>query len=85
MTCFSYNDYGSYQVNRGILELIEPKKDELIDLPLEIEKDDFDKTIELIKIVYKNIRDLDFPDTSGYNSNLKGIIAFENDLIHGKI
>ncbi len=79
-------DFGDkYEVNRGMLEFVEPKNEELIDLPLEIKTEDVVRLTELIKIVYKKIRDLDFPDTSEYKQNLSGIIAFEDDLLDGKI
>jgi DNA helicase-2/ATP-dependent DNA helicase PcrA len=79
-------DYGSkYQVHRGMLEFVEPKNDELIDLNLEIAVEDVTRTTELIKIVYQKIRDLDFPDTSSYKQNLKGIVDFEDDLLDGSI
>jgi hypothetical protein len=79
-------DYGSkYQVNRGVLEFVEPKNDKLIDLPLEITVEDVTRITELIKIVYQKIRDLDFPDTSSYKQNLKGVEDFEDDLLNGSI
>jgi len=74
-----------YQVNRGILEFVEPKNGELIELPLNITGEDAIRISEIVKIVYKKIRELDFPDTSEYSKNLKGIIAFEDDMLDGKI
>lgn len=76
---------GTYRVNRGVLEFVEPKGGELIDLEAEITKEEVARTEELIKIVCRKIRDLDFPDTSGYKENLSGAVAFENDLLDGKI
>lgn len=76
---------GKYEVNRGVLEFVEPKNGELVDLPLNISADEVARTSELIKIVYQKIRNLDFPDSTEYSKNLKGIIAFEDDLLDGKI
>jgi len=79
-------DFGdNYRVNRGVLEFVEPKGEELIDLRAEITKEEVARTEELIKIVYGKICALDFPDTSGYKDNLNGIIAFEDDLLDGKV
>jgi len=57
----------------------------LIDLLFEITDDDVARTTELIKIVYKKIRDLDFPDTAKYKENVEGIIEFEDDLLDGNV
>jgi DNA helicase-2/ATP-dependent DNA helicase PcrA len=46
------------------------------------EIDDFKK---LLIAVYTKIVNLDFPDISQYEQNVEGIIAFEKDLIAGKI
>ena len=35
----------------------------------------------LISAVYAKIKALDFPDVSQYSQDLKGIIAFEDDLL----
>ncbi len=79
-------DFGdAYSVNRGVLEFVEPKGEELIDLEAEITKEEVSRTEELIKIVYNKICALDFPDTVGYKDNLSGIIAFEDDLLDGKL
>jgi hypothetical protein len=76
---------GTYQVNRGVLEFVEPKGEELIDLETEITGEDVARTEELVKIVYRKIRDLDFPDTSVYKDTLSGTVAFEEDLLAGKV
>lgn len=79
-------DFGdAYSVKRGVLEFVEPKGGELIDLEAEILKEEVARTEELIKIVNSKICALDFPDTSSYKDNLNGIIAFENDLLDGKV
>ena len=79
-------DYGGkYRVNRGVLEFIEPEKGELFDLPAEIEKEEFERTVHLASIVFDKIRDLDFPDVSRYGKDLSGILNFEDDLLEGKM
>jgi DNA helicase-2/ATP-dependent DNA helicase PcrA len=74
-----------YKVNSGVLEFIEPQKGKVIDLTEEITADSFSRTSALIEKVYKKILNLDFPDVSVYSKDLKGILAFENDLLEGKV
>ena len=79
-------DFGDkYQVRRGVLEFIESDKGNLIDLPLEISADDVIRTTELTQLVYRKIRNLDFPDTTKYKESLDGIIEFEDDLLEGRV
>ncbi len=79
-------DFGdTYMVNRGVLEFVEPKGEELIDLEAEIANEEVVRTEELINIVYNKIRALEFPNTGSYKNNLSGIIAFEDDLLDGKL
>ncbi len=75
------------EVDRGVLEFVEPKKSngKIIDLELRLDKEKTDKLKKLIEIVYKKIMNLDFPNTNNYSQDLKGIQQFENDLIEGKI
>ncbi|TSC52415.1 MAG: DNA-dependent ATPase I and helicase II [Parcubacteria group bacterium LiPW_41] len=48
-------------------------------------KEEEERLLRLIDAVYKKITSLDFPDISKYEKNIKGIIAFEDDLIYGRI
>jgi DNA helicase-2/ATP-dependent DNA helicase PcrA len=75
------------EVNRGILEFVEPKKtnNKMIELELELDKEKTEKLKKLIEIVYKKIMNLDFPDVNKYSKDLKGIQKFEEDLIGGNI
>ncbi|MDD4804467.1 MAG: ATP-dependent DNA helicase [Candidatus Pacebacteria bacterium] len=75
------------EVDRGVLEFVEPKKSngQIIDLELRLDKEKTDKLKKLIEIIYKKIINLDFPNTNDYSQDLKGIQQFENDLIEGKI
>lgn len=76
---------GKFTVNRGILEFLEPRNGRIIDLALDIESGDVIKLKKLIGIVYKKIKDLDFPDIEKYSKDMNGMQEFEEDLISGKI
>ncbi len=79
-------DYKSkYVVNRGVLEFMEPKNRQIIDLSMDIDEADAARLRKLIEIVYKKIKDLDFPNIGSYSKDIKGIVQFEEDLINGKI
>lgn len=78
-------NFGTYKVNTGVLEFLEPVKGELFELPLNLEKDDVLKVSKLAEIVYRKIVSLDFPDTSKYSKDLLGVLNFEDDLLSGKI
>ncbi|HWT40167.1 MAG TPA: ATP-dependent DNA helicase [Dongiaceae bacterium] len=76
--------YSRYQVTKGHLAFIEPTPaGESIVLPLELDGSDDTRTRQLIEAVWKHIIALELPDTSAYSSDLKGILAFEQDLIDG--
>ena len=75
-------EYGQkYQVNDGSLEFIEPKNGRFLDLPLEIGREDTERLSGLIEVVYSKIKNLDFPDVSGYSKDTRGIKEFEEDLL----
>ncbi len=74
-------EFKNYKVNQGVLEFLEPYKDALIDLPLDIEKEDVLRLAKLIQIVYQKVINLDFPDVTKYSPTLDGCIEFENDLL----
>lgn len=75
-----------HHVNRGVLEFLEPTEDEEISvLDHTITREEIERLQKLILAVWRKITDLDWPDTSPYEPNLRGQIAFENDLIEGKI
>lgn len=79
-------DYGGkYTVNRGVLEFVEHANGELIDLPLDIDREEYERTLKLASIVYNKIRNLDFRDVGGYSRDLKGVLKFEDDLLEGKV
>lgn len=82
-----------YKVNRGVLEFVEPRKvaspprgrPQIIDLELEIKQEDVEHLSQLIQVVYKKIKNLEFPDVSKYSSDAKGAKEFEDDLIQGNV
>ncbi len=69
------------------LEFVESiiNNDEPVTLFYEPSTDEVERVKKLIQSVYKKIVDLDFPDISTYEQNIKGVIQFEDDLIEGKI
>ena len=78
-------EFSKFKVSRGILEFLDPYKDTLIDLILDIEDEDTARVAKLSEIVFAKIMKLDFPDTTKYSPNLAGCIEFEDDLLSGKI
>jgi hypothetical protein len=79
-------DYSHYSVKQGILEFVTPNENQkIVQLPYDITGDDVERTRELIHIVGQKIRSFDFVDVSHYEPNLNGIIAFEDDLLAGRI
>ena len=55
---------------------------QIIELELDINDGEVERTKKLISVVFKKIINLDFPDTDNYEKSYKGIIAFEDDLIN---
>ena len=77
---------GKQVVNRGIIEFINPNEDnKYVELSYEYEESELKRLTKLINVVWSKIISLDFPDTTNYPTNLKGIKSFEEDLLNGKI
>jgi len=77
---------GSYKVNKGVLEFLEPKnKKEIIDLDLVIREEDVERIKKLIVAVYQKINKFSFPNIEKYGNDIKGIKKFEEDLLKEKI
>ncbi len=75
---------GSYRMERGVLDYLEPLKDgRFVELALPITDADVERLTRLIAAVYKKIMALDFPDISKYPKTMDGITAFEEDLLLG--
>jgi DNA helicase-2/ATP-dependent DNA helicase PcrA len=72
---------GAYAVNRGVIQFVEPVRGAIGDLELTIELPEVERLQALIAAVYKKIQALDFPDVSSYSKDIRGIRAFEEDLL----
>lgn len=73
------------EVDTGVIEFVEPDDGEVKTLEKEITQKESDDLKELIAVVYEHIMNLNFPDTSDYSEDAKGIKAFEQDLLEGNI
>lgn len=82
-------NYKNYEVKKGSFVFVEPHyKDgvpEIIEQEYSPEDVDIERSKKLIGVVYKKIKDLDFPDVSKYPKSMKGIEMFEDDLLEGRI
>jgi DNA helicase-2/ATP-dependent DNA helicase PcrA len=75
-------DFRSHSVTSGVLQFIEPTSvGNIIELEAAFSSDELEDFARLINAVWKRIITLDLPDISGYDSSLKGILAFEHDLV----
>ena len=64
------------------VESADKNYDEIIRLKItDFDKEYMERLKKLIEAISKKINDADFPDISSYSKNLKGITAFEDDLI----
>jgi DNA helicase-2/ATP-dependent DNA helicase PcrA len=80
-------DFGKdYQVEKGVLEFVEPAPNgDIVQLEIAYENDELEQFKALLKAVWQHIQDFNLPDTSGYEPAYKGMRAFEQDLLDGKI
>lgn len=76
---------GTYSVERGFIEFVEPYRGHVVVLPMDIEEAEVKRLEALIGIVHTKIQSLDFPDIGRYPKDVRGITAFENDLLDGTI
>jgi DNA helicase-2/ATP-dependent DNA helicase PcrA len=76
------HSYKGYDVEEGRLVFVEPDDTGTInELALSYTHEDLTRTKNLIQAVWQRIKTLDFPDTSHFSADLKGIIEFEDWLI----
>ncbi len=78
---------GKLVVKSGALEFVEPDENGKLAANLELSFDDAElaRLSRLIMAVWQHIATLNFPDTTNYSRNLKGVLAFEEDLLNGKV
>lgn len=75
-------DYAKYDFSGGVLQFVEPSTTGAIcQLDAQFTPEELADFSRLVNAVWQSIMALDLPDTSAYSSNLKGIQAFEHDLI----
>jgi DNA helicase-2/ATP-dependent DNA helicase PcrA len=74
-----------YIVNQGALEFIEADENGAIVPPLKahFSQNELARFEQLIRSVWQHIQSLNFPDTSKYSRDFRGVQAFEQDLIDG--
>lgn len=78
--------YGNYQVESGSLEFVEPLDNgDIVIHELNFEKDEVERFTKLIQAIWQHIQDYNLPDVSHYEQNYKGVVAFEQDLIDGRV
>jgi DNA helicase-2/ATP-dependent DNA helicase PcrA len=79
-------DYRGHTVDQGILQFVQPTSaGEIVTLTTSFADADLEQFKKLIQAVWTRIIDLDLPDTSTYDQSIKGILAFEQDLIDNTI
>lgn len=80
-------DWHSYEVLSSGLEFVEPTDDgQVASLAIEeVDQEDLDRFTRLLCKVWDKIKSADFPDTSHYPEDHKGVLQFEQDLLDGAI
>lgn len=79
-------DYGKYTVKQAVLQFVEATpQNEIVGLEAQFSRDDLDQFSQLVEIIWEHIQNFDLPDTSAYSPDLKGMLAFEEDLLDKKI
>ena len=75
-------DYHNYTVDHGMMEFVEPTASgEILSLDIDYSTDELERFKKLINAVWLHITQFNLPDISNYVESLKGILAFEQDLI----
>ena len=82
LLCESSRDYSKYTFDGGILQFVEPDASGSIHALREsFTSDELDHFRKLIQAVWHCVTTLELPDTSEFEPNYKGILAFEEYLI----
>jgi DNA helicase-2/ATP-dependent DNA helicase PcrA len=72
----------NFRFEKGVLQFVEPLTNgKIVELSLAEDSEKKARTERLALIVFNKIKNLDFPDTSGYGETLEDIIAFEDSLL----
>lgn len=77
-----------YKLTKAVLQFVEPDKQtgQIHDLSVsQYSPEEIEDFKLLLQAIWRHVQDLDFPDTSHYSADLKGVLAFERDLIEGRI
>ncbi|MEP7204564.1 MAG: ATP-dependent DNA helicase [Candidatus Saccharibacteria bacterium] len=79
-------DYRHHSVERGVIQFVEPTRaGDIIALTTDFSAAEQAQFARLIDAVWRRIVNFELPDTSAYSPTLKGILAFEQDLIDNNI
>lgn len=74
--------FSDYTVTDGYIEFVEPDDNgQIQDLHLKFDTTELKHARDVAVAVWDHIKRLDLPDVSGYDLNVKGVKAFEDDLI----
>lgn len=75
-------NFGSYTVERGVLQFVEPTPDgDIIGLDAMFSPEELGEFSQLLQKVWHCITTLDLPDTGHYSADYRGMLAFEKDLL----
>jgi len=75
-------DFHSYDIKQEIMQFVEPDTTgRIISLSTQFSNEEVERFSKLINAVWQHIKTLDLPDTSHYEPSIKGILAFEQDLL----
>ncbi|MEO8691581.1 MAG: ATP-dependent DNA helicase [Candidatus Saccharimonas sp.] len=82
LLCANSRDYSKYEFDSGILQFVEPDRSgEIYALEQTFRTDELERFSKLIQAVWRCVINLDFPDTSEFSADYKGVLAFEDFLI----
>lgn len=82
LLCENSRDYRKYTFGGGILQFVEPTPaGAFYALDYTFTEEEKDQFIKLVRAVWRCITTLELPDTSAFEPNYKGVLAFEQWLI----
>lgn len=75
-------DYARYAIDKRILQFVEPDfQGDIVHLEADYSQEEYERFCQLIQVVWQHITQLDLPDISRFETNYKGILAFEDYLL----